>query len=115
MKMETDYIMADDKRFSFLMVPWALITEPGYQELSMESRILYSLMLDRMQLSVKNRWLDDCDRVFIYYTVDEICRTMGCARQKALKLINELKESGLIECERNGLTRPNRIYVKKFY
>ena len=66
-------------------------------------------------LSKKNNWLDEQDRVFIYYTVDEIIEKMGCCKQKALKLLNELKEFGLIECERIGLTKPNRIYVKTYY
>ena len=45
-------------------------------------------------------WLDEKKRVFIYYTVDEIIEKMGCCKQKALKLLNKLKEFGLIECER---------------
>ena len=53
--------------------------------------------------------------MFIYYTVDEIIEKMGCCEQKAVKLLKELKEIGLIECERIGLTKPNRIYVKTYY
>ena len=47
--------------------------------------------------------------------LDEIIEKMGCCKQKALKLFNELKEFGLIECERIGLTKPNMIYVKTYY
>ena len=100
---------------SFLMVPWLLITAPEYQKLSMESKVLYSMMFDRMSLSKKNNWKDEFGRVFIYYTVDEIIEKMGCCKQKAVKLLKELKEIGLIECERIGLTKPNRIYVKTYY
>ena len=112
--MEREYL-GTDNRYSFLMVPWDLITEPKFRDLSMESRVLYSLMLDRVQLSTKNNWHDDYGRVFIYYTIAEITNTMGCCKQKAVKLLNELKEFGLIDCERIGLTKPNRIYVKTFY
>ena len=100
---------------SFLMVPWLLITAPEYQKLSMESKVLYSMMFDRMSLSKKNKWQDEFGREFIYYTLEEIIEKMGCCKQKALKLLNELKEFGLIECERIGLTKPNRIYVKTYY
>ena len=100
---------------SFLMVPWLLITAPEYQKLSMESKVLYSMMFDRMSLSKKNKWKDELGRVFIYYTVDEIIEKMGCCKQKTVKLLKELKEIGLIECERIGLTKPNRIYVKTYY
>ena len=112
--MDKDGFLTDVKDISFLMVPWALITDQEYHDLSMESKVLYAMMLDRMGLSTKNNWHDDLGRVFIYYTVEEIISKMGCCKQKALKLLNELKKIGLIDCERIGLTKPNRIYVKKF-
>lgn len=104
-----------DKAFPFLMVPWALITDPKYKSLSVESKLLYSLMLDRSGLSKKNEWFDKEGRVFIYYTAEEIMRTMGCARQKAFNLLRELKEYGLIECKRTGLNKPNRIFVNECF
>ena len=47
-KMDNDVYFTDDKRISFLMIPWALITEPMFQGLSMESKVLYAMMLNRM-------------------------------------------------------------------
>ena len=40
------------------------------------------MMLDRLELSTKNNWLDEQNRVFIYYTVDEIIEKMGCLTRK---------------------------------
>ena len=71
------------------MVPWLLITAPEYQKLSMESKVLYSMMFDRMSISKKNNWKDEFGRVFIYYTVDEIIEKMGCCKQKAVKLLKD--------------------------
>lgn len=45
----------------------------------MESKILYSLMLDRASLSAKNGWLDEDGKVFIYYKLDWIMTDMHCA------------------------------------
>ncbi len=75
------------------------------------------MLLDRMSLSAKHGWYDDTGRVYIYYTVDEICRDMVCGRDKAMKLLAELdnkKGIGLIERVRQGLGRPSKIYVKRF-
>ena len=72
-------------------------------------------MLDRMSLSVKNCWFDDDNRVYIIYTIDDILSDFGCARQKALKLLDELENGiSIIERKRQGLGRPNIIYVKNF-
>lgn len=70
-----------------------------------------------MGLSVKSEWYDDDRRVFIYYTVEEICEDMTCGRDKAMKLLAELdtgKGIGLIERVKQGQGKPTKIYVKRF-
>ena len=83
----------------------------------MEAKLLYGLLLDRMALSVKNGWLDEEGRVYIVFTIASVMETLGCAEQKANKLLKELDASkgvGLIERVRRGLGKPNVIYVKNF-
>ena len=59
--------------------------------------------------------MDEQSRVFIIFTIDEIMEALACAEQKAAKLLNELEKGvGLIERKRQGLGKPNLIYVKKF-
>ena len=75
------------------------------------------MMVDRMELSLKNGWLDRNGKVYIYFTVDEVKDKFHCANDKAMKLIRELDSEqgiGLIECVRQGLGKPNFIYVKNF-
>ena len=104
-------------QYSFYRIPKVLFTAECFQTLSCEAKVLYGLMLDRMSLSIKNRWLDGEDRVYIIFTVDEVAELMNCGTQKAVKLMKELdseKGIGLIEKKRLGLGRPNVIYVKNF-
>ena len=112
--MDNDVYFTDDKRISFLMIPWALITEPMFHGLSMESKVLYAMMLDRMGLSTQNGWLDGQGRVFIYYTVDSVREDLRCGKEKACKLLADLERADLIERRRQGLTKPSITYVKRF-
>lgn len=105
------------EQYNFYRVPKILFTGECFRSLSCEAKVLYGLMLDRMGLSIKNRWFDEEDRPYIYFTVDEVMELMNCKSQKATKLIKELdsKEGiGLIEKKRLGLGKPNVIYVKNF-
>ena len=75
------------------------------------------LMLDRMSLSMKNEWFDDENRAYIIYTIDSIMEDLGCAKEKAVKVLAELdsvKGIGLVEKVRRGLGKPDIIYVKNF-
>ena len=117
-KIQFDYFRGmEAEQYSFYRVPKVLFTAECFKSLSCEAKVLYGLMLDRMSLSIKNRWFDDEDRVYIIFTVDEIAELMNCGTQKAVKLIKELDTSngiGLIEKKRLGLGKPNVIYVKNF-
>jgi len=104
-------------QYAFLRIPRALITEPHFKKLSMDSKVLYGLMLDRMGLSMKNSWVDEHNRVFIYFTLEDIQEHMACGHNKGVKLLAELDTKtgiGLIERVKQGQGRPTRIFVKNF-
>ena len=114
--MQYEYFYgAQAEQFSFYRIPKALFTVPNFRELSTDAKVLYGILLDRMSLSLKNQWLDAQNKVYIIFTVDEIMDALNCANQKATRLMVELeKQAGLIERKRQGLGRPNLIYVKNF-
>ena len=117
-KIQFEYFRGmEAEQYSFYRVPKILFTAECFKSLSCEAKVLYGLLLDRMSLSIKNRWFDEEDRVYIVFTVDEIAELLNCGTQKAVKLMKELdteKGIGLIEKRRLGLGKPNVIYVKNF-
>lgn len=111
-----DYFTADDaEEYCFYRIPKPLILNPDYRSVPVEAKMLYGLMLDRMGLSVRNGWLDEQGRVFIYYTVDAVREDLCCGKEKACKLLADLERADLIERRRQGLTKPSITYVKRFH
>jgi len=114
----SDYFYGDEsEEFVFFKIPRQLITSPKFKHVSTDAKLLYGMLLDRMSLSARNGWYDDTGRVYIYYSVDEICGDMTCGRDKAMKLLAELdtkKGVGLIERVKQGQGKPTKIYVKRF-
>jgi uncharacterized protein YdaT len=103
--------------YTFYRIPKALFSDPYFKKLSCEAKVLYGLLLDRMSLSVKNKWFDEQGRVYILFKVEDVSEHMGCCKQTAIKLFAELdsqKGIGLIEKKRLGLGKANVIYVKNF-
>ena len=113
--MTLDYFYGQTgELFSFYRIPKALFQEQRFQSLSTDAKTLYGILLDRMSLSAKNGWLDEQNRVFIIFTIEDVKRSLRCADNKATKLLRELEEFGLIERKRRGLGRPSLVYVKNF-
>lgn len=114
--MSFDYFYGQQSEmFSFYRVPKVLFTEDSFWNVSTDAKLLYGILLDRMNLSAKNGWMDAESCVYIIFTIEEIKSSLGSAEKKAVKLLDELeKKCGLIERKRQGLGKPNLIYVKNF-
>lgn len=103
--------------YSFYRIPKILFTDKRFATISVDAKVLYGLMLDRMSLSMKNSWVDKENRVFIYFTLDDAIEMLGCGHTKIIKLLSELdtaKGIGLIERKKQGQGKPTIIYVKSF-
>lgn len=100
--------------FAFYRTPKAFFQSDEYKDLSAEAKILYGILLDRVSLSAMNEWKDEAGRVFIYCTLESIQEALGCAHQKATKLLRELEKAGLLERKKQGLGKPDIIYVMNF-
>ena len=111
------YYGKEAEQFSFFRIPKLLFTDSTFSKLSSDAKVLYGILLDRMNLSMKNGWLDEENKVYIIFTIEEIANIMCCATQKATKILQELDDKkgiGLVEKKRLGLGKPNILYVKNF-
>ena len=86
-----DYFYGTEaEQYTFYRIPKVLFTDPGFRRITADAKILYGLMLDRMGLSIRNGWLDEQERVFIYFTLEEAMDAMCCGHNKVVSLFTEL-------------------------
>lgn len=105
------------EQYSFYKIPKLLFTDDYFKKISVEAKVLYGLMLDRMSLSVKNQWMDEEGHAYIYYSLEDIMDALGCSNKKAISIMKELDIDagiGLIEKKRQGQGKPTMIYLKQF-
>ena len=113
--MKFDYFYeGQSEKYSFYRIPKALFTEAMFGGLSIEAKILYGLVLDRISLSREHDWIDEAGHVYVYYTIKNVKKALGCGNTKACRLLKELETFGLIERKKQGHCKPTIIYVKDF-
>ena len=49
-------------QFSFIRIPRILLLDEAFSALSLSAKVLYSVLLDRMGLSMKNKWLPTLEK-----------------------------------------------------
>lgn len=115
MVMTFDYYYgAQAEQFNFIRIPKSMIMDPMFADLSVNAKLLYGVLLDRMNLSMKNRWFDSENRVYIIYQIAEIMEDFNFSKKTAVRYLNELEDFGLVEKKRRGLGLPSLLYVKNF-
>lgn len=111
--MQMKYFVGNQAdQFAFIRIPKELVVGEAYASLSTQSKILYGMLLDRMGMSYKNRWLDEENRVYIVYSLEDIQKDMNVSKHKAVDCLTELEAAGLIEKRKRGNGNPSQIYVK---
>lgn len=101
-------------KYAFLQVPMMLLKDKMFKDLSSDAILLYSLMLDRLSLSWKNGWIDEENKVYIIYKVDEAMENLKRSKGTIINARTTLEKIGLIEIKRRGLGEAAIIYVNDF-
>ena len=97
---------------SFFKFPKPFIYDEKYKSLSNNAKMLYMLIFDRLELSLKNGWHDKEGNVFQYYTNEQLMIDLNCnSNNTIIKIKKELKDAGLMTEVRQGMNLPNRIYL----
>ena len=98
------------KNNAFYQFPqWLLDDE--YKSLSLRAKVMYMLIFDRRTLSIQNKWHDKNGDVFVYFTNQQFMDLLNCNEKTVIKAKKELQDFELIKEERQGVNKPNRLYI----
>lgn len=98
----------------YLKIPKELFIHPLYKDkLSSDSILLYGFLLDRLTLSIINRWTDKNDRVYLYFTRKELQELLCLSDKTIAKAFRELRDCELVLEQKQKCSKPNIIYVGK--
>ncbi|MCT2951070.1 DnaD domain protein [Streptococcus thermophilus] len=99
------------KNNAFYQFPQWLLEEEHYKNLGDKAKLMYMLLFDRRTLSIKNKWYDDDGQIYMYFTIEQFMQKLNCSNKAVVKAKKELVEVGLLEEVRQGVNKPNRLYI----
>ena len=82
----TDYVTSDTPEYEFCKAPKALFRLPELKKLSGNAKLLYIAILDRLSLSIKNGWRDEEGKVYVYFSLEDVCDEIFCSASTAVRL-----------------------------
>ena len=104
------YNIIDRAKFTFYQIPKLLVHGEKYKDILTTTDIFaYSILLDRLNVSIKNNWFDENGNIYFVYSNQELVKILNVSKPTAIKIKKNLKNVGLLEEERTG--RANRLYL----
>lgn len=98
----------------YYQIPQELFVNEKYKnKLNSDSKILYAFLLDRLSLSQKNHWIDEDNNVYLIFTREEVQEKLNLSDKTVTKSFKILMKVNLVQEKRQGLEKPNLIYVGK--
>lgn len=107
------YKINETLQHSYYQMPQELFENEKYKKLSIEAKVIYAFLLNRMNLSRINKWINDKGEIYLIYTRKEIQSKLNLSDKPVTRAFKELREINLIKEERQGFGKPNLIYIGK--
>ncbi|CAK1253118.1 replication initiator protein A [Fructobacillus tropaeoli] len=95
----------------FYRIPKVFFTSEKYKDMKLESKTAYAILRDRFELSLKNGWVDEHQNVYFIFTVAALQEILGCGKNKVIAIKKDLAKYELLEEEKIGFNRANRLYI----
>lgn len=110
---ELFFTLQEQYGMKFYQMPKVFFTNNKYKKLSNDAKILYALLHDRLQLSIKNRWIDSTDSLYFVYTNQNLSEILNVSLRKITNIKKELMDAKLLKQEQKGFNTAFRLYLMK--
>ena len=107
------YTEKEEVTLRFYQTPKALFNNPRYKNLPLGPKLMYSILRDRLDLSIKNNWKDEKGYIYLIFSIEELSSLLEIDRKAVMRYKKKLVDYKLIIDKRLGQGNPNRIYVLK--
>lgn len=97
----------------FHQFPSVLLRSDRYSMLNSDAIVLYSILSRRLRLSLNNGWADENNRIYMYFSREEMAEELRVSLSTIHRTVKKLLEADLLDEVRQGLGKPNRLYLLK--
>ena len=110
----SNFNIKEIQKEKFYQLPKVFFTNPKYTNLSNDAKITWSILRDRLDLSIRNNWVDENGDIFFIYTNEKLKSILNISSPNKLsKIKKELYQADLFSQIRVGLNKPNKLYIKR--
>ena len=96
----------------YYKLPKILFEDEKYMDMKLEVKVAYSILKDRLELSLSRGWIDEEGAVYLVFSNSKLMKLLGCSKSKLLSIKKILKEYDLIDEVQQSSSEKGRLANK---
>ena len=101
-------------QYAMVEIPLLMFLDDAFEPLSIEAKVVYGILLQRIKLANRNGWRDENGRLYVIYPLEQMRKDIGLSTKIISAGLKQLEGIGIIDIVVRGQGKPNIIYVKNF-
>ncbi len=101
-------------QYAMVEIPLLMFIDDAFDSLSIEAKVVYGILLQRIRLANRNGWRDEEGRLYVIYPLEQMHKDIGLSTRTLSDALKQLEELGIVDISVRGQGKPNLYYVKNF-
>jgi len=101
-------------QYAMVEIPLLMFIDKAFEPLSIEAKVVYGMLLQRIRLSNRNGWRDEEGKLYVIYPLEQMHKDIGLSTRTISTSLKQLEEIGIIDISNRGQGKPKIYYVKNF-
>ena len=107
------FTLQEQYGMKYYQMPKVFFTNEKYKKLSNDAKILYALLHDRLQVSIKNKWIDSTNSLYFIFTNQKLSEILNVSPRKITTIKKELLDTNLLDQKQKSFNAPFHLYLMK--
>ena len=101
-------------QYAMVEIPLLMFIDDAFGSLSIEAKVVYGILLQRIKKANRNGWRDEQGRLYVIYPLEQMHKDIGLSTKIISAGLKQLEDIGIIDILVRGQGKPNIIYVKNY-
>ena len=101
-------------QYAMVEIPLLMFIDDAFEPLSLEAKVVYGILLQRIRLANRNGWRDEDGKLYVIYPLEQMHKDIGLSTRTISDSLKQLENLGIVDICVRGQGKPNLYYVKNF-
>ena len=82
-------------QYAMVEIPLLMFIDDAFEPLSLEAKVVYGILLQRIRLANRNGWRDEDGKLYVIYPLEQMHKDIGLSTRTISDSLKQLEDLGI--------------------